>query len=147
MHERVSVAMQCVHGSRVQPSACSSKVHACMPPCLIASSPRSSRGTRQRAQPTELTAHTLQAPGGHRLSYGAAQALFKRDPPRSWAAYVAGALVVLQREKGARFEDGLSILVASGELIVSIAARDMVDWIAAHQPGHVLRGGGLALLV
>ncbi len=58
----------------------------------------------------------MQAPGGQPLSYEAARALFKRDPQRSWAAYVAGALLVLQREKGARFEDGLSILVASGKL-------------------------------
>lgn len=57
----------------------------------------------------------LQAPDGQPLEYDAARALFRRDPERSWAAYVAGALVVLQRERGARFQDDLSILVASGE--------------------------------
>lgn len=59
--------------------------------------------------------HPKQAPGGQPLAYEAARALFTRDPQRSWSGYVAGALVVLQREKGARFEDGLSILVSSGD--------------------------------
>lgn len=77
------------------------------------------------------TSHTLQVPGGQPLAYEAAKALFKRDPLRSWAAYVAGALVVLQREKGARFEDGLSILVASGELI----AAHSKPWIASGKDG------------
>ena len=57
----------------------------------------------------------MQAPGGQPLPYEAARALFKRDSQRSWSGYVAGALVVLQREKGARFEHGLSILVSSGD--------------------------------
>lgn len=57
----------------------------------------------------------MQAPGGQSLPYEAARALFKRDPQRSWSGYVAGALVVLQQEKGACFEDGLSILVSSGD--------------------------------
>jgi L-arabinokinase len=36
-----------------------------------------------------------------------------RARARSWAAYVAGALVVLMRERGAAFPDGLSVLVYS----------------------------------
>lgn len=53
-------------------------------------------------------------PGGQPISYEAARALFRADASRAWAAYVAGAVVVLQRERGARFADSLSILVASG---------------------------------
>lgn len=56
----------------------------------------------------------LQAPVGEPISYEAAKALFRRDPSHAWAAYVGGALVVLMRERGARFDRGLSILVSSG---------------------------------
>lgn len=60
-------------------------------------------------------ANSLQAPGGEPLSYPEARALLRRQPSLSWAAYVAGALVVLAQTQGTRFEDGLSILVSSGE--------------------------------
>lgn len=56
----------------------------------------------------------LQLPGGEPVSYEAARALFRRDPGHAWTAYVAGALVVLMRERGVRFDRGLSILVSSG---------------------------------
>ena len=52
---------------------------------------------------------------GSPVSYEAAREYFRRDPASSWAAYVAGALVVLIRERGDRFADSISILVASGE--------------------------------
>ncbi|PRW59111.1 L-arabinokinase-like isoform X2 [Chlorella sorokiniana] len=91
------------------------------------------------------------APGGQPLTYEAARALFKRDPQRSWAAYVAGGLVVLQRETGARFEDGLSILVASdvpeGKGVSSSAAVEVASMAAvAAAYGILLEGRELALL-
>ncbi|KAI7840483.1 hypothetical protein COHA_005784 [Chlorella ohadii] len=91
------------------------------------------------------------APGGQPLSYEAARALFKRDPQRSWAAYVAGALLVLQREKGARFEDGLSILVASdvpeGKGVSSSAAVEVAAMAAVAAAYSIrLEGRELALL-
>jgi galactokinase len=70
---------------------------------------------------------------------------------RSWAAYVAGALVVLMRERGARFADGISMLVASavpeGKGVSSSAALEvavMSALAAAH--GIALDGRELALL-
>jgi L-arabinokinase len=53
------------------------------------------------------------APGAP-LSYEAARARFGADAVTSWAAYVAGCLLVLAREKGVDFgSDGLSVLLRS----------------------------------
>lgn len=68
----------------------------------------------------------LQLPGGEPIGYEAARELFRRDASQAWAAYVGGALVVLMREWGARFDGGLSILVSSG----------------AWQAGHGVQRGG-----
>lgn len=57
----------------------------------------------------------VDAASGSPISYEEAREYFRREPASSWAAYVAGALVVLMRERGARFPDSISILVASGE--------------------------------
>lgn len=71
---------------------------------------------RPLAQIKCMLAHaTLQLPGGQPISYAAARELFGKDASRAWAAYVGGALLVLQREAaGARFPDSLDVLVASG---------------------------------
>ncbi len=53
------------------------------------------------------------APADGPLSYTAAHQLLTADAQRSWAAYVAGALVVLQRERGIRPATGLRMLVHS----------------------------------
>lgn len=45
--------------------------------------------------------------------YQAARERFERDPARHWAAYVAGAFIVLMRERQVRFPSGARILVAS----------------------------------
>jgi hypothetical protein len=50
---------------------------------------------------------------GEPLSYPAARALFERDPSQRWAAYVAGTVLVLMREKGLRCSDSLAILIHS----------------------------------
>lgn len=59
-----------------------------------------------------------QFPGGEPLGYTAARTFFRRDPSHAWAAYVGGALVVMAREAGLRFDWGLSILVSSGEEVL-----------------------------
>eukprot|EP00897_Mesotaenium_endlicherianum_P001404 jgi/Mesen1/1291/ME000013S00789 len=73
------------------------------------------------------------------------------DPSQAWAAYVAGAVLVLMREKGARFRDGLAILVASdvpeGKGVSSSAAVEvatMAALAAAH--GIALPPRELAIL-
>lgn len=50
---------------------------------------------------------------GSPIPYESLRAYFQSDPASSWGAYVTGCLLVLAREKGARFPDGISILVAS----------------------------------
>ncbi len=51
--------------------------------------------------------------GGAPISYADAGVLFKKDPAKHWAAYVAGVLLVLMRERGAVFSGGARLLVSS----------------------------------
>jgi L-arabinokinase len=61
--------------------------------------------------------------------YSAARARFQSDPARHWAAYVAGAFLVLMRERGIFFGDGARILIASdvpeGKGVSSSAALEV----------------------
>jgi L-arabinokinase len=50
-------------------------------------------------------------PPGEPLAYPVAHRLLTLDRQHAWAAYVAGVLVVLQREEGLRFQRGLRIFV------------------------------------
>ena len=50
---------------------------------------------------------------GKPISYDEARAMFQRDPHTQWAAYVAGAFLVLMRQRGARFAEGARMLIAS----------------------------------
>jgi L-arabinokinase len=50
---------------------------------------------------------------GRPLPYEAAREMFRRDPARRWAAYAAGAFLVLMRERGAVFREGARILIDS----------------------------------
>lgn len=62
-------------------------------------------------------------------SYEEARPYFRRDPSRAWAAYVAGAFVVLTREKGVVFRDGARIGIQStvpeGKGVASSAALEV----------------------
>lgn len=51
---------------------------------------------------------------GEAINYQAARSYFDRDESRSWAAYAAGAFLVLMRERGAHFEQDVRILISSG---------------------------------
>ncbi len=55
--------------------------------------------------------HTL-APGGAPLAYDAVRQMFARGPSR-WAAYIAGVVLVLARERGMPLTAGTRIVVAS----------------------------------
>ncbi|KAK7260752.1 hypothetical protein RIF29_27049 [Crotalaria pallida] len=50
---------------------------------------------------------------GKPISYEEAKKYFAQDPSQKWAAYVAGAILVLMHELGVRFEDSISMLVSS----------------------------------
>ena len=53
------------------------------------------------------------AAGGQPISYAAAQALFRQEESSNWAAYAAGAVIVLMRECGHDFAGGIRILIDS----------------------------------
>ena len=53
------------------------------------------------------------APGGGVVSYDAARAWFAADPERHWAAYVAGAWLVLARERGLPLAMGARVAIQS----------------------------------
>jgi len=63
------------------------------------------------------------------MSYDEARAFFRRDSRTSWAAYAAGAFLVLMRERGVRFPEGARILIASdvpaGKGVSSSAALEV----------------------
>ncbi|KAI5062302.1 hypothetical protein GOP47_0022841 [Adiantum capillus-veneris] len=71
---------------------------------------------------------------GKPITYEAARAFFGRDPSQKWAAYVAGTILVLMREKGVKFQDGISILVSSavpeGKGVSSSAAVEVATMSA-----------------
>lgn len=66
---------------------------------------------------------------GRPLDYYVAQAYFRRDPARHWAAYVAGAFLVLMRERNETFPEGARILISSdvpeGKGVSSSAALEV----------------------
>lgn len=85
------------------------------------------------------------------ISYHLAQRYFQRQPQKAWAAYVAGAFLVLMREFDLRFTQGARILIHSavptGKGVGSSAALEvavMSALAAAH--GISLIGRELALL-
>ncbi len=91
------------------------------------------------------------APGGRPIDYARARDLFRRDPATSWAAYVAGAFVVLMREKGLTFDRGASMLIDSsvpeGKGVSSSAAIEVAAMQAILNAWSVnLPGRELALL-
>jgi L-arabinokinase len=71
------------------------------------------------------------------MNYHQAQAYFKRDPMRVWAAYVAGVFVVLARERQIHFDGGVTVLISSdvpeGKGVSSSAAIEvaMMQAVAA----------------
>lgn len=97
-----------------------------------------------------LPLHELVPPAGP-LGYAEARTLLCADPLRSWAAYVVGALIVLQRERGIRPERGLRLLVASevpaGKGVSSSAALEVAAMQAICAAlGSSLDGRELAIL-
>ena len=50
---------------------------------------------------------------GRPLDYESGQAYFRRVPDQHWAAYVAGVFLVLMRERGTSFREGVRILLDS----------------------------------
>jgi L-arabinokinase len=91
------------------------------------------------------------APGGTPVPYPEARALLSADPRAHWAAYVAGALVVLGHERGLAIERGVRLLLDSqvppGKGVSSSAAIEVAAMRAICAVyGVELAGRELAIL-
>lgn len=128
-------------------AACVAAQHSAAPTLTI----RSLQAAAIDAAPEVAIALGELAPAGLALDYDAARAFFAADPRAHWAAYVAGALIVLGHERGIVLDRGLRLLVDSevlpGKGISSSAAIE----VAAMQAicalyGVELAGRDLAIL-
>ncbi len=104
-----------------------------------------------RAVAVDLPLAALEEPDGTPLDYEAARQFFARDQQRGWAAYVAGAFLVLMRERGVRFATGARLLISSsvpeGKGVSSSAALEVAAMQAIATAFHIdLRGAELARL-
>lgn len=91
------------------------------------------------------------APNGIALEYSAARAFFSADPRTQWAAYVAGTLIVLGRERGLMIDRGMRLLIGSrvppGKGVSSSAALEVATMQAVTAVyGIELDGRELAIL-
>lgn len=68
---------------------------------------------------------------GTLISYEKARLFFSSDAKQNWAAYIAGAFLVLMREKGNKFDQGAKILISSnvpeGKGVSSSAAIEVAS--------------------
>jgi L-arabinokinase len=66
-----------------------------------------------RTVAVDLPMSALEHADGSPAEYDEARRYFAADPHRRWAAYVAGALLVLRRERGVTFDKGVRLLISS----------------------------------
>lgn len=90
-------------------------------------------------------------PASSIADYAALHTLLTRDEKRAWAAYVAGVLVILQRERGFLLDQGLRIFIHSevpaGKGVSSSAALEVATMQAVNALYTLgLEGRELALL-
>ncbi|XP_052620292.1 L-arabinokinase [Lactuca sativa] len=89
--------------------------------------------------------------GGKPISYEKAKHYFSQDTSQRWAAYVAGAIIVLMKELNVRFESSISMLVSSavpeGKGVSSSASVEVATMSAiAYAHGLNISPRELALL-
>jgi galactokinase len=82
----------------------------------------------------EMPLSDFERGGARAIDYDAARADFGREPATQWAAYVAGAFLVLMRERAVRFDRGARILIHSdvpeGKGVSSSAAIELAAMTA-----------------
>ena len=88
---------------------------------------------------------------GQPIEYAEARERFARQPKDAWAAYVAGVILVLMREKSAPFHAGLSLLIDSrvpeGKGVSSSAALEVAAMCAVAAAQNLkLEASEMALL-
>jgi L-arabinokinase len=85
---------------------------------------------RASSEPSRLSIPLDELP----RSYEEARSYFRRDSSRAWAAYVAGAFLVLTREKGVVFDKGARLRIEStvpeGKGVASSAALEVATMMA-----------------
>ncbi|MBX3011132.1 MAG: hypothetical protein KF832_06470 [Caldilineaceae bacterium] len=91
------------------------------------------------------------AESGQPLAYATAQQYFKQNAATAWAAYAAGAFLVLMRERGAQFAGGARLLIHSnvpeGKGVSSSAALEVAVMAAIAAAYAIpLAGRELAIL-
>jgi galactokinase len=88
-----------------------------------------SADAHHRAVAVDLPLSALEREDGAPIEYDEARRYFAADPHRRWAAYVAGALLVLRRERGVTFSSGARMLISStvpeGKGVSSSAALEV----------------------
>jgi galactokinase len=88
----------------------------------------SSEGSTLPARLFETSLDSL-FPGGRPLEYSAARQFFQKNNQARWAAYAAGAILVLAHERGVFLEYGVSVLIRSdvpeGKGVSSSAALEV----------------------
>ncbi len=104
-----------------------------------------------RTVAVNLPLSMLERTDGSPVDYDAAHRYFAADQHRRWAAYVAGALLVLRRERGVTFDAGARLLIAStvpeGKGVSSSAALEVSAMQAIAAAFHIpLEGFELARL-
>ena len=84
-----------------------------------------------RTVAVDLPMSALEHADGSPAEYDEARRYFAADPHRRWAAYVAGALLVLRRERGVTFDKGVRLLISStvpeGKGVSSSAALEVAS--------------------
>src|SRR5262245_53841949 len=85
--------------------------------------------SHHRTVAVDLPLSVLERTGGSPIEYDEARRYFAADRQRRWAAYVAGALLVLRRERGVTFDAGARLLISStvpeGKGVSSSAALEV----------------------
>jgi L-arabinokinase len=72
-----------------------------------------SANASETAREFEMSLEEFRGEAGSPLDYSTLAARFGRKPEQAWAAYVAGAFLVLMRERGVAFDKGARILIRS----------------------------------
>jgi L-arabinokinase len=104
-----------------------------------------------RTVAVDLPLSVLERTDGSAVEYDDARRYFAADRQRRWAAYVAGALLVLRRERGVTFDAGARLLISStvpeGKGVSSSAALEVSAMQAIAAAFHIpLEGFELARL-
>jgi galactokinase len=94
-----------------------------------------------RTVAVDLPLAVLERPDGTPADYDEVRRYFAADPHRRWAAYVAGALLVLRRERGVTFDRGARLLISStvpeGKGVSSSAALEVASMQAIAAAFHI----------